>query len=53
MVFVVVCPPQETGELLKHPETFIQVRPALKLPETIHGIPEINGHDAAFSRPTG
>jgi hypothetical protein len=53
MVFAVACPPQETGELLKHPETLIQMRPALKLPETIHGIPEINRHDPTSSRPTG
>jgi hypothetical protein len=53
MVFAIACPPRETGKLLKHPETVIQARLALKLPETIHGIPEIAGHDATISRPTG
>ena len=53
MVLAVAFPRLETGELLKHPETLLLVRPALKLPETIHGNPEINGHGTPFSRPTG
>jgi hypothetical protein len=53
MVFAVAGPPRETSKLLKHPETVLLIRPALKLAATLQGIPEINGHDDAFSRPTG
>jgi hypothetical protein len=53
MVFAVAFPPRETSKLLKHPETVFLIRPALKLAETLDGIPEINGHGTPFSRPTG
>jgi hypothetical protein len=53
MIFTDTFPPRETSKLLKHPETVLLIRPALKLAETFDGIPEINGHGSASSRPTG
>jgi hypothetical protein len=53
MVSAVAFPPRETSKLLKHSETLSLIRPALKLAETLHGIPEMNSHGTAFSRPTG
>jgi hypothetical protein len=53
MIFAGTFPPRETSKLVKHPETVLLIRPALKLAETFDGIPEIKGHGTPFSRPTG